>query len=65
MEHVCENCGHPDEELAFVRRVYLDVEKPDPAEGRQAVGDPELWCLSCRSQYPFDPVEDDTDDAAT
>lgn len=62
MEHVCENCAHPDDELALVRRVYLDPEAPATAGGRQVVGDPELWCVSCRSQYPSEAVEDDTDD---
>ncbi len=64
MDRVCENCAHPDDDLALVHRVYVDPEQAGTAAARQIVDDPELWCVSCRSQYPFEPVEDDTDDLA-
>jgi hypothetical protein len=55
----CENCAFPDEELALVRRVYLTPETWDAPAAARTVDQPELWCVSCRSQYPHEPVEDD------
>jgi hypothetical protein len=55
----------PDEELVLVRRVYVTPERWDSprAEARE-VGDPELWCISCCSQYPHVPLDED-EEAAT
>jgi hypothetical protein len=64
-ERVCENCAMPDEELILVRRVYVTPERWDSPEApAREVGDPELWCVSCCSQYPHNPVdgEEDMDD---
>jgi hypothetical protein len=58
-ERVCENCGFPDEELVLVRRVYVVPETWDAAGSETAVAEPELWCVSCCSQYPHDVVEGD------
>jgi hypothetical protein len=61
-ERVCENCAMPDEELVLVRRVYVTPERWDsPEERAREVGDPELWCVSCTSQYPHAVVETDED----
>ncbi len=59
-DRVCENCAMPDEELVLVRRVYVTPERWDSpqAEARE-VGDPELWCISCCSQYPHVVLGDD------
>jgi hypothetical protein len=55
----------PDEELVLVRRVYVTPERWDSpqAEARE-VGDAELWCISCCSQYPHtvEGTEEDTTD---
>ena len=43
----------PDEELVLVRRVYVTPERWDsPQASAREVGDAELWCISCCSQYP-------------
>jgi hypothetical protein len=60
----------PDEELVLVRRVYVTPERWDspgpegpagPGELAREVGEPELWCVSCASQYPHTIVETDED----
>jgi hypothetical protein len=55
---VCENCGFEDEELVLVRRVYVVPETWDAPGSEQVVPDAELWCVSCRSQYPHDVADD-------
>jgi len=61
-QRVCENCAFPDEELALVRRVYVTPETWDTKGSREVVEETELWCVSCRSQYPHELVEDDEED---
>jgi hypothetical protein len=56
----CENCAFPDEDLALVRRVYLSPESWDRPASAQVVEEGELWCVSCRSQYPNEPVIDES-----
>lgn len=42
-----------DEELVLVRRVYVTPERWDSPEAEaKIVGEAELWCVSCCSQYP-------------
>ena len=55
MERACENCGTPDDELALVRRVYMDPAHPGQVDRVEDAT--ELWCLSCTSQYPHQPVD--------
>ncbi|HLF40765.1 MAG TPA: hypothetical protein VI854_04735 [Acidimicrobiia bacterium] len=55
MERSCENCGIPDDELILVRRVYLDPARPGEVD--RVEDGAELWCLSCASQYPFEPAD--------
>lgn len=65
MERACESCAVVDDELAPVRRVYVDPERPRDPAGRRVLDVVELWCISCRSQYPHEPAdgqEDDEDD---
>ena len=58
-DRVCENCAFPDEELVLVRRVYIVPETWDQAASETVVPEPELWCVSCVSQYPCNIVGDD------
>ena len=59
-DRVCENCAMPDEELVLVRRVYVTPERWDsPDATAREVGEPELWCVSCTSQYPHTVVDGD------
>ena len=46
-------------ELVLVRRVYVVPETWDQAASETVVPEPELWCVSCCSQYPHDVVDDD------
>ncbi len=57
-ERICENCAFPDEELVLVRRVYVTPEAWDRPASAQVMEETELWCVSCRSQYPHEPVAD-------
>jgi hypothetical protein len=58
-ERVCENCAFPDDELVLVRRVYIVPETWDQAASETVVPEPELWCVSCVSQYPCNVVGDE------
>ncbi|MGI8796383.1 MAG: hypothetical protein ACR2IR_07395 [Acidimicrobiia bacterium] len=60
-DRVCENCAFPDEELVLVRRVYLTPEAWDRPASARVVEEAELWCVSCRSHYPNEPVGDGDD----
>jgi hypothetical protein len=50
VERACENCGTPDDELLQVRRVYMDPDHPGEIKSTEET--PELWCISCTTQYP-------------
>jgi hypothetical protein len=54
----CENCGMPDEELVLVRRVYVVPPSWDTPGSQTVLAEPELWCISCISQYPCEIVDD-------
>lgn len=56
---VCENCGFEDEDLVLVRRVYVVPETWDQPASETVVPEPELWCVSCVTQYPCNGVESD------
>ena len=58
-ERVCENCAIPDDELVLVRRVYLVPPSWDTPGSQTVIAEPELWCVSCISQYPCEMVEDE------
>ena len=51
---ICESCAREDDDLMAVRRVYLH---PD-SEATTTMPEVELWCFSCRTMYPHQPVED-------
>ena len=59
---VCENCAFPDEELVLVRRVYVTPETWDRQASAEVVDETELWCVSCRSQYPNEPAGAEADE---
>ena len=63
-DRVCENCAFPDEDLVLVRRVYVTPETWETSASHQVVQEPELWCVSCRSQYPHEVVDDEELDGA-
>jgi hypothetical protein len=54
----CDNCAIPDDDLVLVRRVYLVPPSWDTPGSRTVIAEPELWCMSCLSQYPCELVED-------
>ena len=56
-DQACDNCGFPDVELVRVRRVYVVPPSWDHEGSETVVAEPELWCVSCCSQYPNDPAE--------
>lgn len=56
---VCDNCAFPDDELVLVRRVYVTPETWDAPGSSQVVDEPEWWCISCVSQYPHEPVDEE------
>jgi hypothetical protein len=59
MNRCCENCAVEDDELVLVRRVYVTPEAWDREASYQVVPEPELWCISCLSQYPYELVDED------
>lgn len=61
MLRACENCGFESDDLAPVRRMYVTPETWDQPGSQQVVGDAEVWCMSCRSQYPNQPVPETED----
>ena len=54
---VCENCAREDEDLVNVRRVYVVPESWDTPGSSTTLSEHELWCFSCRSQYPHEPAD--------
>jgi hypothetical protein len=60
MQRVCENCARGDDDLAPVHRVYVTPETWETPGSSRTEGAVELWCFSCRSQYPHEPAAGDT-----
>jgi hypothetical protein len=58
MERVCENCAREDDDLVLVNRVYVVPESWDTKGSTTRMEEPELWCFSCRSDYPHKTVGD-------
>jgi hypothetical protein len=56
-ERACENCARDDDDLVAVHRVYVVPESWDTPGSSQTVDEVELWCFSCRSQYPHEEAE--------
>ena len=59
MDRICENCAREDDDLIVVRRMYVVPESWDTPASSTTLEETELWCFSCRSQYPHEPAEDD------
>jgi hypothetical protein len=57
VERVCENCAGEDDELIAVHRLYVVPESWDNPGSTTRIEETELWCFSCRSLYPHEPVE--------
>jgi hypothetical protein len=58
VERVCENCGgEDDDELALVRRTYVVPESWETPGSATTLDEAELWCFSCRSQYPHEVTD--------
>jgi hypothetical protein len=57
----CENCGFPDPDLVRTHRVYVTPASWDTEGSETVVPEPEMWCVSCCSQYPNEPVDHDGD----
>ena len=53
---VCQNCAREDDDLESVRRLYVVPESWDQAGSVTMAEDVELWCFSCRTQYPHEEV---------
>ncbi|HEX5094994.1 MAG TPA: hypothetical protein VFX21_03240 [Acidimicrobiia bacterium] len=62
---VCENCAFADDELVLVRRVYVTPETWDQPGSHQVVPEPELWCVSCVTQYPCELADEEDEDEDT
>jgi hypothetical protein len=62
---VCENCAREDDDLGSVHRVYVVPESWDTPGSATTLDEVELWCFSCRSQYPHEEAEavEGTDEA--
>jgi hypothetical protein len=58
MERICENCARDDDDMATVHRVYLIPETWDTPGSSRTEAAIELWCFSCRSQYPHELADD-------
>jgi hypothetical protein len=59
MERVCENCAREDDDLVLVHRLYVVPEAWDTPGSVTRVAESELWCFSCRSQYPHEVAGDE------
>lgn len=51
---VCQNCAREDDDLAAVKRLYVEPETWDSPGRVTRTDDVELWCYSCRTQYPHE-----------
>jgi hypothetical protein len=59
MQPVCENCSRPDDDLMAVHRLYVMPETNGTPGSVTRVASVELWCFSCRSQYPHEAAGGD------
>ena len=54
---VCQNCAREDADLVGVKRLYVQPETWDAAAKVTHTDEVELWCFSCRTQYPHEDAE--------
>ncbi len=57
MERVCDNCAREDDDLVAVHRLYVVPEAWDTPGSVTRLAEPEVWCFSCRSQYPHEVAD--------
>jgi hypothetical protein len=55
-EPLCESCARPDDDLAPVHRMYVVPAAWDTVGSEKVLDEVEIWCFSCRSLYPHQPV---------
>ena len=53
---LCESCARPDDDLAEVHRMYVVPAAWDTEGSEKVLEETEIWCFSCRSLYPHQPV---------
>src|SRR5438067_12896008 len=58
MERVCESCAREDDDLAVVHRLDVVPEDCDTPGSITRVEETELWCFSCRTMYPHEPLDE-------
>ena len=56
-DEVCQNCARTDDDLVTVKRVYVVPETWDQPASVTTTDDIELWCYSCRTQYPHEEAD--------
>ena len=54
---ICQNCAREDDDLAAVKRLYVQPETWDSPGKITQTTDVELWCFSCRTMYPHEDAE--------
>lgn len=54
---VCQNCAREDDDLVAVTRLYVQPETWDAPGKVTPTNEVELWCFSCRTQYPHEEAE--------
>jgi hypothetical protein len=53
----CESCGADSDDLTPVHRKYVTPAGEGHATVTRVLDEVERWCVSCRTQYPHEPVE--------
>jgi len=59
VDRICENCAREDDELVVIHHMYVVPESWDTPASSTTLEETELWCFSCRSQYPHELAGDD------
>lgn len=57
MPSLCDSCAREDDDVIFVRRVYVTPESWDTEGSAKTAPEVEQWCFSCRSVYPHEVAE--------
>ncbi|MDW3215398.1 MAG: hypothetical protein R8G01_15460 [Ilumatobacteraceae bacterium] len=52
----CESCGADDHDLTPVHRKYVTLAPGGDTTVSRVLDEVEHWCISCRTQYPHEPV---------
>jgi hypothetical protein len=54
----CDSCGRDEDDLARAHRVYVVPESWDTPGSVTVQDEVEVWCFSCRTHYPHQPLDD-------